>query len=158
MKPVCESLILCERVLIDAHLGNVTAISCIDQIRALQLPAVHHGFAFTARFQWEGTLPTENVPVRYRLCRSSEADGEEEVATLDGVWQKGSRWSRYSQNFGVLRLRRPERVTFRVDHSVKGEPWVRGASAGIDIGLMEMPDEQREALLAQIKALGVTPT
>ncbi|MGM0575075.1 MAG: DUF6941 family protein [Myxococcota bacterium] len=146
MKLVCDWLVLCEQVLQDRSTGNLTLINCVDQVNAVEFPANHPRFAFAARFRCQGDPPTEEHSTAYRFVRFSDTDDEEEVATLEGLWRPGTRRSRVFLNFGVLRLRRPERIWFRLDVKTNEGDWQEGPAVPVDVAKFELTDEQRANL------------
>lgn len=157
MKLRGEWLVLAERVIDDAISGNVTLVSCIQQVAAADFPAQHHGFGVAARFCCVGEPPDKPIPVSLRLVRRSATDAEEVVTDWNITWQAGTRRGQVATNFQVLRLRRPEIVEFRIDHRVGKGAWHSGPTCSIDVLHFEMTPAQREALQAQLAALGLPP-
>lgn len=155
MKIVGEWLVLAERVINDALTQNLTLVSCVEQIAALEFPANHHGFAVAARYRCVGDPPARPVKVGYRLVRLCDIDPPETVTEMGGDWAAGARRARVATNFQVLRLKRPETVTFRIDHRVGTGKWTEGPSCSLDVVRLELTDDQREVLLAEMRRLGL---
>ncbi len=137
MTIACEWLVLAERVIEDAYTGNLTIVSCMEDLIAPMFPAVHNGFAVAARYRWIGVPPRRNRRWRIRLVRCSEHDGEEVVAEDGATWEAGRATSRWVIHFRMLRLRRPETLTFRMDHKVGRSAWQRGPSVTIEVRAMD---------------------
>lgn len=155
MKIVGEWIVLAERVINDALTQNLTLVSCLEQIAALEFPAQHPGFAVAARYRCVGEPPERPVKVRYRLMRLCETDAPEVVVELEGDWGAGARRARVGTNFQFLRLKRPETVTFRMDHRVGSGSWVEGPACSLDVVQLRLTDEQRAALAAEMQRLGL---
>lgn len=155
MKLHGEWLVLAERVINDSLTQNLTLVSCLEQVAAADFPTVHPGFAVAARYRCVGPPPVEPVRVRYRLLRLCDADAPETLAEYDGEWAPGTLRARIVTNFRVLRLKRPETVTFRVDHRVGDEDWEEGPSCALEVVRLELTPEQRAALAAEARRLGI---
>jgi hypothetical protein len=74
--------------------------------------------------------------------RYSDTDDENEIVTLSGTWAPDAPRARVFVNFGHLRLLRPERVHFRLDHRVGRGKWQQGASAFVDMTQVRLTEEQ----------------
>lgn len=151
----CDWLVLCQQVLVDTHTSNLTIVNCLDQVSALAFPVEHPGFAFAARFRWEGEPHDEPRDVEFRLVRFSDEDDEEIVLSLSGVWEPNTKRTRVYSNFHFLRLRRPERLWFRVDSRLRGRRWRKGPAVPVDVLQAQLTQAQREALDAEIGRLGL---
>jgi hypothetical protein len=150
MTLACDWLVLCEQVLADRQSGNLTLITCLDQISASQFPALHPRFAFVARMSWTGEGEPLGDVVEYRLVRYSETDAEEEVSNLKGKWAAGARKGRVYANFSFIRLWRAETIWFRLSWRVGGGAWEQGPSVPLDVAQLDMTAEMR----AQLEQLG----
>ncbi len=155
MKLRGEWLVLAERVINDSMTQNLTLVSCLEQVAALTFPAQHAGFGVAARYRCEGPPPEKAQKVRYRLLRLSEAEPPETICEFNGVWEAGTRRGRIGTNFQLLRLKRAETLTFRMDHRVGNGPWVEGPSCAIDVVKLELTDEQRAQLQRDAARLGL---
>lgn len=155
MKLHGEWLVLAERVITDSFTQNLTLVSCLEQVAAVQFPMLHHGFGVAARYRCVGELPTKAAKVRYRLMRLCETDAAEVVGEFDGAWAAGTRRARIATNFQFLRLKRAEAITFRMDHRVGTGAWVEGPSCALDVVKLEVTPEQRAAFAAEAARLGL---
>lgn len=155
MKLRGEWLVLAERVINDSLGGNLTLVSCLYQVAAIQFPAQHHGFGVAGRFRCVGEPPKKPTRASVRLVRSSDADPEETVQEWDITWAPGTRCAHVGTNFQILRLRRPETVEFRVDHRIGRGAWQHGPTCSLDVLPMVLTDEQREAIRAELVTLGL---
>ncbi|MCB9779840.1 MAG: hypothetical protein H6742_14840 [Alphaproteobacteria bacterium] len=153
MKITCEWMVLAERVIEDSATGNLTIVSCLEQVRSLGFPAQHHGFAMAARFRCVDAPPERDGKLRMRLVRASDHDPDEVVAEVDSVWQAGERTARWVMRFRYLRLRRPETLRFRLDHKVGRAAWQEGPTATLDILELDLSDDERQALERELQAL-----
>lgn len=156
MTAVCESLVLCERVLDDTFSGTVTLVACLDEVRALRFPAQHPGFGFLARLRWDGAPPTADQPIAYRFWRIGSEGKPELVHSFDGAWPAGATRVRVATNFRWLRLRGPERVEFRLDHRLGRGGWKKGPVASIDVRPLDLSEADRAALRAEYLARGLS--
>lgn len=155
MKLHGEWLVLAERVINDSLTQNLTLVSCLEQVAAADFPTVYPGFAVAARYRCVGPPPGEPVRVRYRLLRLCDTDAPETLAEYDGEWAPGTTRARIATNFQVLRLKRPETVTFRVDHRVGDGDWQEGPTCALEVVRLELTPEQRAALAAEARRLGI---
>ncbi len=152
-----EWLVLAERVIDDALTGNITLVSCLGQVAAVDFPAQHHGFAIAARFSCAGKPPAAPTPVSFRLIRRSATDEEQCVTNWTVQWQPGTRVGHVGTNYQVLRLRRPEIIEFRIEHRVAEGTWHAGPTCSIDVLRLELTTEEREALATERASLGLPP-
>ncbi len=155
MKIRGEWLVLAQQVIEDRYTQNLSLVSCLEQVAALQFPTVHHGFGVAARYRCVGEPPLKAVKVHYRLQRRCDTDPPEIVGEFDGQWEAGTRWARVVVNFQYLRLKRPEMVTFWMEHRVGGGRWEAGPSSELDVVQLELSLAQREALQAEASRLGL---
>lgn len=153
MKLKGEWLVLAERVLTDAHSNNLTLVSCLEQIGSPVFPGFHHGFGVAALYRCVDAPPADDVPVTFRLMRCSDTDGEVVVQTHDTTWKAGLHRARLATNFAMLRLWRPEVITFRMDHKVHGGRWTPGPSCSLEVYKVDLTPEQQAAMQAQLKEL-----
>ena len=158
MKIRGEWLVLAQQVMDDRYTQNLSLVSCMDQVAALQFPALHHGFGVAARYRCVGEPPLKAVKVHYRLQRRCDADPPEIVGEFDGQWDAGTRWARVVANFQYLRLKRPETVRFSMEHRVDGGRWEAGPSCELDVVQLELSPAQRDALQAEATRLGLPLT
>ncbi len=145
----CEAFIPCERVVQDQHTHNVTLVSCLEQVSALQFPSMHYGFAVAARLAWQGPLPTSDLDLKYRVLRFSDTDEEQVITEGSMAWEASTRRGRVLCSFPALRLRRPEVIRFRIEFCQPDGDWQTVGACSIDVGLLEMTDEERQDLLAR---------
>lgn len=151
-------LVLCERVVQDSDTKNLIIFQTIESIRALSFPVLHRGFAFAARFHWEGPPAREETTVGVRFIRWSENDPEETVIEINGSWSADTIFGKSYFNFEVLRLFRPEMLWFRLDMRVgtDGE-WIRGLAVPVQVMLVQATPEllqrqaAREKLIEEIR-------
>lgn len=151
----CESFVLCERVIEDAATRTLTLVGCLEQITAVVFPAKHPGFACAARFVWNGEPPAHPILVQYRLVRCSEHEADEVVSELTGEWTAGASSARVVISFRLLRLKRPERLRFRMEHRLNESAWIRSAEYSIDILKAQLTREERDALKSELEAHGL---
>lgn len=133
MSAIGEFLVVAERVIHDSQTANVTLSFVLETISSHEFPVFYPHFGVFGRFRWTGVLPTEDVPVSFRLFRVSEHEPEQQLLELDGVWRRNSRYAQIITNFEMLRLFRPELLTFRLDFRVASEIWQSGPECSVDI-------------------------
>jgi hypothetical protein len=157
MKVQGEWLVLAERVIHDSLSGNLSVVSCLSAVATVAFPSTHPGFAVAARFVCVGERPSGPVPLHFRLIRLCDADPPELVIEFQGELTAGATWLQVAENFLHLRLKRPERVTFRMDHHQPGQDWVEGPRCSLDILRLELAPEQQAHLAAEAQRLGLPP-
>ncbi|MCB9737703.1 MAG: hypothetical protein H6747_00425 [Deltaproteobacteria bacterium] len=151
-KLTIEWTVACARVIVDQQTGEWSLIDVIERVMALQFPAQHQRFAIAARVSTEAA-PGEDLSLRYRVVRTSDADGEQTILESRGRWLAGTDRGRFHANFAVLRLFRPERLRFRVDVATDDGPWQMGATTSIDVAQMELTAEQAAQFESEMKKL-----
>jgi hypothetical protein len=151
----CDWFVLAGQVLCDRLTNQLTILNVLDGVSAISFPAQHPGFAFAARYRWEGELPAAPQPVAYRLVRESEGRAPQTVCELSGDWSNTSRMGRVYQNFKMLRLFQPEVIQFRLEHRIGEGPWVEGARASVDVTRLVLSEDERAQLVAQMAELGL---
>lgn len=152
----CDWFVLAGQVLCDRLTNQLTILNVLDGVSALTFPTQHPGFAFAARYRWEGELPPTPQPVAYRLVRESEGRAPQTVCELSGDWSNTSRMGRVYQNFKVLRLFQPEIIQFRLDHRIGEGPWEEGPRATVEVKRLALSDDERAQLVAQMAELGLS--
>lgn len=137
MSAVCDWMVLCDQVISDTQTNALTLVNCLERVAAGEFPAAYPRFAFAAMFRWDGAAPAADTAMEYRLVRYSDADDEEEILNLDGVWRAGTTRTRVFVNFGVVRLRRVEDLWFRLDHRAGRGRWTKGRPALLQVVRLE---------------------
>lgn len=125
--------VLCEKVLVDAESGALTLVSCLEQLEARVFPSVKHGFAFAAKYRWDGALPAAVVELEYRWSRLSQTGEVESSLLIPGHWTPDMKSTRVYVNFEGIELKRPGVVFFRLDHRIAGRRWSLGHPLPLDI-------------------------
>ena len=148
----CDWLVLCERVIQDKRTDVLTCVNIIDQIRVPSLPAMHAHFAFMSRFTWEGDRGSEDLHPEFRLLRWSAKDAAEEILRISGTFPPDSQRIRVFHNIPWLRLRRAERVWFRIDFRLSKAPWRHGHSVCFDVVEADISDEERTEIRRRMAA------
>lgn len=152
MKVRCEWLVLCERVLKDEASNNLTLVDCVEDIPALVFPALHHRFAFAARYV--RLVDGPDIDVSFRFARVDPDGSESELVQVDGTWRAEASRLRVYQNFDRLQLPRAGQATFRLDHRFAGEDtWTPGPIATVDVRAPDLTGEQKRKLRSQLEAL-----
>ncbi len=150
-----EWIVVCERVIHDALTENLTLVSCLERVGALHFPATHANFGIAARYRCLDGAPPTPVDVHFRLVRVGEDAPEEELMRFVSSWGPGATRFRMGTNFQLLRLNKPELLTFRIDHSMDGAKWNLGPSCTLDVVRMKLTPQEREAMREQLIARGL---
>ncbi len=155
MNIIPEWMVLCERVVRDTDSSELSLRGLLDGVAVPELPALHNRFAFVARLR-RGDGEVGHLELECRFMRCCEADGELEVFQLGLDWPPEAHFARVYHNFAILKLRRPERLTFRLDYRRKGvEAWSVGPSAVLEVQRSELSAQQAADLAKVFESAGL---
>lgn len=141
-------MVLCQRVIEDAHTQNLSLVHCLERIEIHELPCYYQGFAFASVFS-RGEAAQSPEDWEFRLVRTSAPKETKTIITATARWEPHVERLRVFVNFAVLILTEAGTLSFRLDWRQRDQGrWHHGQDVPLQIEMVALPAEEQQALQA----------